>query len=306
MDHRARRFKYVFEKFSGAFEKRKSIECKYHLISADGLSGFIWFENGRSSRMVSKMLGGPSVSIVDAGSLEICDEIRGVPGFWENVDIPRRISYFGGVKKDDWMIVSKRVLDDIDSLKQIVKTQADLTTQLVKRYDTNTASVAVPTIAKKSVTIADYLSTTCKAAVSIREFIGSLEVLDEDLMYMKDYGYIESVSRWLNRGFSGYSLILRPIHCIDMKREILYIKDDTEWKKERIGECPTIDRMFRQISQVHRRKMADYYQGVDIESKAFEEKARVMYQIACAGGTDEEACKKKIMKKLVEIIRLTL
>ena len=306
MDHRARRFEYSFENFCGGFEKRKSIICKYHLISADGLCGFIWFENGRSSRMVAKMLGGPSVRVLDSDSLDICDRIRSVPGFWENVDIPKRISYFGGNKDNvvEWMVVSKRMLVDIDSLKQMVRTQADATMQLARRYDT--ALLVVPTVAKKSCNIADYLSTTCKDSVSIRDFIGSLDVLDDDLMYMKDYGYVESVSRWLNRGFAGCDIVLRPIHCVDLKREIIYIKDDADWKKEKMGECPTIDRMFRLISQVHRRKMADYYQGVDIESKAFEEKARVMYQIACAGGTDEEACKKRILKKIIENIRLSL
>jgi hypothetical protein len=122
---------------------------------------------------------------------------------------------------------------------------------------------------------------------------------------MKQFGYVESVTRLLKRSLSECELTERPIHCTDVKREVMHVKDQEGWKKETpTGESPNIDKAFRQLTHIHRRKMTDTYKGVDPESKEFEEKAKVMYQIASSGGTEEDKYKKKIIKNISDKITI--
>jgi hypothetical protein len=159
---------------------------------------------------------------------------------------------------------------------------------------------------KKITNINVFLNTECKDAITLNDFVSKLVVTDDDLECMKHLGYVESVTRLLKRSLSECELTERPIHCTDVKREIMHVKDQEGWKKETsAGESPNIDKAFRKLTHIHRRKMTDTYKGVDPESKEFEEKAKVMYQIASSGGTEEEKYKKKFITNISDEIRLS-
>lgn len=299
---RSRKFVYNFGFFTREkLDQLKELPCKYHIIGSDkgdSLCGIICVIYPMSVTAIKKCIGTSDLVAVDkAGFHDAVRKIRLLDCVWERNNTESKKAYQKRVEMD----VEKQVLKEKVGL---LEKDNNMLRELV--MNVRVGSVSTPTAPKKPANILNFLNEECRSAFSLRDFIGSIEIVDEDLMYMKDYGYVESVSRLLNRVFSTVDMKMRPIHCLDIKREIMYLKDADGWKKEICGECPTIDRMFRQISQLHRKKMADYYQGVDIESNAFEEKARVMYQIACAGGTDEETCKKKIIKKIIENIRLTI
>jgi hypothetical protein len=64
------------------------------------------------------------------------------------------------------------------------------------------------------------------------EFIESLQIQLADLHYTKDNGLIEGISSVFVNGLKQLDMFKRPIHCTDMKRETLYIKDNDEWDRE--------------------------------------------------------------------------
>ena len=306
---RFRNFEYIFDFCTREkLDQLKLIPCKYHVIGSEMklgvgvgvgscggiVRGFLWVVYPKSISAMKKIVGLHSVSGVDKKKVdEVLCTIRSLGYLWESdrtqtADLEREILR----TKSDLLAKENTMLREMVMKSVVVVESGGMGSENIHRES------------KKGNHIMDYLTTKCKSAFTFRDFIASLEVLDDDLIYMKDYGYIESASRLLNRSLTRCELYRRPIHCSDMKRSILYVNTCDGWKKETYDDCPTIDRAFRQLSQLHRKKMSDYYQGVDIESKAFEEKARVMYQIACAGGTDEIVSKKKIMKKIADTIRL--
>jgi hypothetical protein len=77
-----------------------------------------------------------------------------------------------------------------------------------------------------------YLNDTCKDAVSLVDFVDSLQVKLQDLEETARLGYTEGVSRIIINGLNELDVCKRPIHCSDLKRETLYIKDQDEWTKE--------------------------------------------------------------------------
>ena len=78
-----------------------------------------------------------------------------------------------------------------------------------------------------------FLNEECKDALNISEFVSSIKMDLEDLETTGKLGYVEGVSRIINKNLHDLDQTKRPIHCSDVKREVLYIKnEDDQWVKE--------------------------------------------------------------------------
>jgi hypothetical protein len=77
-----------------------------------------------------------------------------------------------------------------------------------------------------------FLNETCKDAMNISDFVSSIKVSIDDLENTGRQGYIQGISNIIIKNLNKLEQHLRPLHCSDYKREILYIKDNDEWLKE--------------------------------------------------------------------------
>jgi hypothetical protein len=77
-----------------------------------------------------------------------------------------------------------------------------------------------------------FLNETCKDALNMSEFIDSLQITVNDLEETGRLGYASGISRIFINGLKNLEENFRPIHCSDLKREILYIKNNNEWVKD--------------------------------------------------------------------------
>ena len=81
-----------------------------------------------------------------------------------------------------------------------------------------------------------FLNERCKDALNISEFVESLKITFEDLLYSKKNGLVEGISNVMIRGLKELDIYKRPIHCTDIKRETMYIKDQEKWEKDETRE----------------------------------------------------------------------
>jgi len=77
-----------------------------------------------------------------------------------------------------------------------------------------------------------FLNNTCKDALNIKDFISSLDIQVADLEETGNLGFIEGITRIIVNGLKGVDISKRPLHCTDLKRETVYIKNDDAWEKE--------------------------------------------------------------------------
>ena len=77
-----------------------------------------------------------------------------------------------------------------------------------------------------------FLNEQCKDALNIDEFVSSIKIKLSDLEDTGRLGYVEGVSRILIKNLKDLDTYKRPIHCSDLKREVLYIKSDDKWEKD--------------------------------------------------------------------------
>jgi len=77
-----------------------------------------------------------------------------------------------------------------------------------------------------------FLNETCKNALNIMDFVNQLQVGIKDLEETGRLGFSDGVSKIFINGLKDLDVSLRPVHCSDLKRETLYIKNDDQWNKE--------------------------------------------------------------------------
>jgi len=77
-----------------------------------------------------------------------------------------------------------------------------------------------------------FLNETCKNAMNITDFVSSIKLNLDDLENTGRCGYIEGISNIIVKNLNNLEQHMRPLHCSDLKREVLYIKDNNEWLKE--------------------------------------------------------------------------
>ncbi len=77
-----------------------------------------------------------------------------------------------------------------------------------------------------------FLNETCKDAMNMSDFIDSLQITVKDLEETGRLGYASGISRIFINGLKKLGEKFRPIHCSDLKRETLYIKNNNEWFKD--------------------------------------------------------------------------
>ena len=115
----------------------------------------------------------------------------------------------------------------------VIKKQQDQITEL-----TNTIKEMAPLINSNTVNnnqkfnINVFLNEQCKDAINMSDFIKSLKVNLEELDIIKENGLAEGISKTIINNMSKLSIYERPLHCTDIKRETLYIKEDNNWTKD--------------------------------------------------------------------------
>ena len=77
-----------------------------------------------------------------------------------------------------------------------------------------------------------FLNEQCKDAMNISEFLENMQLDMEDLLETGRLGYVNGISRIFINKLRELDTYKRPLHCTDLKRETLYIRDNDVWEKE--------------------------------------------------------------------------
>lgn len=94
-----------------------------------------------------------------------------------------------------------------------------------------------------------FLNEQCKHAINFSDFIERIEVSHEDLENNAELGFVNGISKILMDNLKQLTLHERPIHCTDVKREIMYIKDDNEWQKEKEANTQKLNEAIKEVSR---------------------------------------------------------
>ena len=77
-----------------------------------------------------------------------------------------------------------------------------------------------------------YLNEQCKNAINLSDFVKNLNVTVQDLLRTAELGHVAGISSIFTNGLRELDVHTRPIHCTDLKRETVYVRDQDKWVKD--------------------------------------------------------------------------
>jgi len=129
------------------------------------------------------------------------------------------------------MVEQNKQMQDTQSLLQQTQSQLqDTQTQMVEIY--KEGKTINNTTNNNQFNLNFFLNDTCKDAMNITDFLGNLDVQIDEIEYIGHHGYVNGMTKMIMERLKGMDITKRPIHCTDIKRETMYIKDKDEWSKD--------------------------------------------------------------------------
>jgi len=167
---------------------------------------------------------------------------------------------------------------------------------------TTTNNTTMTNSNNKAFNINVFLNETCKDAINFSDFIKNIEVTREDLENNAQLGFVNGISKILLDNLRELSVTERPIHCTDLKRETMYVKDDDKWTRD--DNKSKMSTAIQTITQKSTRTLLDWkkvnpdYQDHDSE---FSNRCLVIQRNSVAG-YDRDVYYPKVIRAIAKEI----
>jgi hypothetical protein len=138
--------------------------------------------------------------------------------------VPCMLNYFKKQNEEHQNEQKQVVQELLNQNKELMHTIREMTPRIGNNNVVNTTN-------NTQFNLNVFLNEECKDAIKLSDFVKSLNITVEDLEFTKNNGIIEGVSSIIVNNLKGMDVHKRPIHCTDVKRETMYIKND-EWEKD--------------------------------------------------------------------------
>ncbi len=167
-------------------------------------------------------------------------------------------------EKSPYLEIINKLLSDNMELKNFIIEQSKATADTMNKVIEQNADIMNKAIESNKTTVINqtnnqnnqkfninvFLNEQCKDAINFSDFIKQIVVSREDLENNAQLGFVNGVSKILIDSLKQLDKSERPIHCTDVKRETMYIKDDDKWNKEEDSS-----KLNKAIQEVTRKSM---------------------------------------------------
>jgi hypothetical protein len=104
-----------------------------------------------------------------------------------------------------------------------------------------------------------FLNEDCKDALNIADFVNSLKLSVNDLEQTGKLGFTQGITRIFVQALKQLDVNMRPLHCTDIKRETVYIKDQDSWEKED-AEKTKLRNVIKQLARKNLKVLPEWQQ----------------------------------------------
>jgi hypothetical protein len=149
-----------------------------------------------------------------------------------------------------------------------------------------------------------FLNETCKDAMNIMDFVEQIVLNLNDLEETGRIGFAEGISKMITSRLKALDVTQRPIHCCDLKRETLYIKDENKWEKEEDSK-PKLTKAVKKIAGKNMNQIFEWQkihpEYSDPDTRTCDKYMKMLTNVM-SGGTEEEIQQNydKIVKNIIK------
>ena len=152
-----------------------------------------------------------------------------------------------------------------------------------------------------------FLNETCKDAMNIMDFVESIKVQLCDLEKVGQIGYVEGISNIIVKNLNSLDETKRPVHCTDVKREVLYVKDEDKWEKEN-KDKQKLRTVVKEVAYKNSKMLKEYkskHPDCDKSDSKFSDQYNKLIIEAMGGKGDNELEKvDKIIKNIAKEVTI--
>jgi hypothetical protein len=146
-----------------------------------------------------------------------------------------------------------------------------------------------------------FLNTTCKDAMNMSEFIENMEVNFKDIENIGKNGYVTGMTDMIVSRIKELDVTKRPMHCTDLKRETMYIKDNNEWTRD-TPENTKLHQMINYMAKQNYAKMPLWRQRnpecLDSDHPKYDFCIKMMRNMLGDVGAEQVRLDNKVIKNL--------
>jgi hypothetical protein len=205
---------------------------------------------------------------------------------------------------DNKIVITKHMfielINDNKEMMKIIKGQQDQLNSIIPKIGniTNNTNNTTNNTMNNNFNLNVFLNEQCKDALNISDFIDSLKITLEDLLFSKTNGISRGITDVLIKGLKELDIYKRPIHCTDIKRDIMYIKDEDKWLKDDSNEMikNTIVKIADKERTALQQWAIDNPDWIDTERKQLE--YLTMMRSICEPIENYDNYEKKIIKNI--------
>jgi hypothetical protein len=151
-----------------------------------------------------------------------------------------------------------------------------------------------------------FLNEKCKDAMNIVDFINSLQLTTNDFETTGKLGFVNGISKIFISQLKKVDVVCRPLHCTDVKRETVYIKDNDKWEKDN-EEKKKLKWAINRVAQLNLNQIQQWQEKYPdcIENNTPANEKFTELALVALGGRGEEEIEKfndKIMKNVIREI----
>ena len=160
-------------------------------------------------------------------------------------------------------------------LTKIINTPPPHITQIINNTQNNTVN--------NTFNLNIFLKDKCKNAITIDDFIANMTITEEQTNDLGEYGFVKGITNIITSNLLKLSLTERPLHCSDIKRQNIYVKNNEGWIKD---EANIMTKYI--VSKTKNRNFVQFYKNScysyckDLDSAEFKQ-AKMIYG-ECIGG----------------------
>jgi hypothetical protein len=120
----------------------------------------------------------------------------------------------------------------VELLKQNKEFQTTMMAQFKEALDRVKPNINNNCTNNNQFNIQIFLNEKCKDAINLQDFLENLVVTADDFEQTGKLGFVNGISRIFVNKLNELDVYTRPLHCTDLKRETVYIKNADTWEKE--------------------------------------------------------------------------
>ena len=148
-----------------------------------------------------------------------------------------------------------------------------------------------------------FLNEECKNAINITDYVDKMDLQLEDLEQTARLGYTDGITKIISDRMRETGINHRPFHCMDGKREIVYVRDNNVWERENSDKS----RMRRMITNVIHKNLQQLYRWHEKHPECLDtlhnkstEYLNIMIEANGGNPEDREKKEERILKNILK------